>query len=77
MLVERRFDGGFQSGSAERLEYIPEGACAHSSLHRCVVGMRGQKYDWHMEMAADGDRSDDAIDVSGESDVHKNQIGLL
>jgi hypothetical protein len=74
VLVERRFDGGFQSRSAKWLEHISKGAGTHSTFHGPVIGMRGEKDDRHMEVAADGDCGDDAINGSSEGDVHKHQI---
>ena len=43
VLVERRFDSGFQSRSAKWLEHIPKGAGSHRMLHCLVIGMRGEK----------------------------------
>src|SRR5438477_12773160 len=77
VLVERRFDGRFQSRSAKWLEHIPKSAGGHSTLHRSVIGMRGEKDDRHMEVAPDGDCGHDAIDGSSEGNVHKNQVRLV
>src|SRR5436305_9777402 len=62
VLMERCFDGRFQSRSAKWLEHIPKGAGSHCALHRSVISMRGEKDDRHMEVAADSDCANDAID---------------
>jgi len=77
VLVERRFDGRFQSRSAKWLEHVPKGAGGHRTLHCSVIRVSGEKDDRQMEVAADGDRGNDAIDGSSKSDVHKNQIWLM
>ena len=77
VLVERRFNGGFQSRSAKWLEHIPKGAGTDSTLHRPVIGVRREKDDRYMEIAANGDGGDDAINGSSERDVHQNQIRLV
>src|SRR4029450_13819258 len=53
VLVKRRFDSGFQSRSAKRLEHIPKGAGSHRTIHCPVIGMRGEKDDRQMVVAAD------------------------
>src|SRR5258708_7005827 len=77
VLVERRFDGRFQSRSAKWLEHIPKGPGGHRTLHCSVIGVSGEKDDRQMEVAANGDCGNDAIDGSSKSDVHKNQIWLM
>jgi hypothetical protein len=77
VLVERRFDGRFQSRSAKWLEYVPKGAGGHGTLHCSVIRVSGEKDDRQMEVAADGDCGNDAIDGSSKGDVHKNQIWLM
>src|SRR5207248_8357483 len=77
VLMERCFDGRFQSRSAKWLEHITKGADSDCALHRSVISMRGEKDDRHMEVAADSDCANDAIDSSSEGDVHKNQIRLV
>ena len=77
VLVERRFDSGFQSRSAKWLEYIPKGSGSHRTLHCLVIGMRGEKDNRDMVAAADSDCPNDAIETSSEGDVHKNQIRLV
>ena len=37
VLVERRFDGRFQSRSAKWLEHVPKGAGGHRTLHCSVI----------------------------------------
>ena len=77
VFVQRRFDGGFQSRAAIWLEDIPEGTGAYSTIHRPVIRMRGEKDNRHLEITPNGDCGDDAVDASGERDVHKNQVRPL
>src|SRR6266480_322611 len=77
VLVERRFDGRFQSRSAKWLEHVPKGAGGHRTLHCSVICVGGEKDDRQIEVAADGDCGNDAIDGSSKSDVHENQIWLM
>src|SRR5258707_7159213 len=77
VLVERRFDGRFQSRSAKWLEHVPKGAGGHRTLHCSVIRVSGEKDDRKMDVAGEGDRRNDAIDGSSKSDVHENQIWLM
>jgi hypothetical protein len=67
--MERRFDGRFQPWAAKWLEHVPKGTGGHRTLHCSVIGVGGEKDHRHMEVAADGDCGNDAIDSSSKSDV--------
>src|SRR5207248_1938670 len=77
VLVKRGFDSGFQSRSAKRLQHIPKGAGSHRVLHCLVIGMRGEKDNGHMIVPANSDCPNNAIEISSQGDVHKNQIRLV
>src|SRR5438045_9081331 len=55
VLVERRFDGRFQSRSAKWLEHVPKSAGGHRTLHCSIIRRSREEADRQLRRAADGD----------------------